>query len=366
MSLKKSHPASVPNDPEPELAFELSSPKTKNVDAGAIGGDQIMSNEEIAEAVAKSREDEEIVKADKRREALINGKIHPGLIAWTKPPAFDFVLPGLQAGDVGMLPAPGATGKTFLMLQLAMSIATGTSFAEVWQAPRKGKVVFLTAEDKRDVLHSRLYYMRPPMEWKDDLIANMDVTTLAGSIPRLLTVGKNRVPERGEWFEDMLSLATDCRLLIVDPLSRFHNCDENDASHMTMMVQTFEEIAAQTGAAIIFTHHSNKGGQQHGAGGNQSSARGSSALTDGVRWQMNMWKMSKEEAQEMHVPDDVRWKYVALTMAKANNIPMDTVTWLERGEGGVLGPASFSIPGQDLNLGTKPNPGYDQMMGVRK
>ena len=119
-------------------------------------------------------------------------------------------------------------------------------------------------------------------------------------------------------------------------------------------------------AGHLQTHHSNKGGQQHGAGGNQSSARGSSALTDGVRWQMNMWKMSKEEAQEMHVPDDVRWKYVALTMAKANNIPMDTVTWLERGEGGVLGPASVSIPGQDLNLGTKPNPGYDQMMGVRK
>ena len=278
----------------------------------------LLSNEQIAEAVAQAREDEEIAKADKRRQALFEGKLHAGDIAWTKPPPFDFVLPGLQAGEVGMLPAPGGTGKTFLMLQLAMSIATATPFADVWDAPRKGKVVFLTAEDTKQVLHHRLYYMHPPMEWKDNITANMDVVSLAGSIPRLLIVGKNRTAERGDWFEDMLSLATGARLLIVDPLSRFHSCDENDASQMTMLVQTFEAIAKQTGAAIIFTHHSNKVAQQHGSGATQSSARGSSALTDGVRWQMNLWKMSKEEAQEKHVPDDQRWKHVGLTMARNN------------------------------------------------
>lgn len=313
---------------------------------------EVLTNEEVAQAVAQAREDEEIAKADKRREALQNGRLHPGLIAWTRPDPFDFVLPGLQAGEVGMLPAPGGTGKTFLMLQLAMSIATGSPFANVWDAPTKGRVVFLTAEDTKQVLHHRLYYMRPPIEWKDDLIANMEVVSLAGSIPRLLTVGKNRLPERGDWFEDMLSLATGARLLIVDPLSRFHSCDENDASQMTMLVQTFEAIASMTGAAIIFTHHSNKGAQQHGSGSSQASARGSSALTDGVRWQMNLWKMSKEEAQEKHVPEEQRWKHVGLTMAKANNIPMDTVTWLERGEGGVLRPSVFMAPGEELDFGT--------------
>jgi hypothetical protein len=325
----------------------------------------LLSNDQIAEAVAKAREDDEIAKADKRRQALVNGKLHAGDIAWTKPPPFDFVLPGLQAGEVGMLPAPGGTGKTFLMLQLAMSIATATPFAGVWEAPRKGRVVFLTAEDTKQVLHHRLYYMKPPIEWKDDITENMDVVSLSGSIPRLLTVGKNRAAERGDWFEDMLSLATGARLLIVDPLSRFHSCDENDASQMTMLVQTFEAIAKVTGAAIIFTHHSNKGAQQHGSGATQSSARGSSALTDGVRWQMNLWKMSKEEAQEKHVPEELRWKHVGLTMAKANNIPMDTVTWLERGEGGVLKPSVFMAPGEELDFG-KSTPSMDDVVGGNK
>lgn len=329
--------------------------------------EEIMSNEDISAAVAIARADEELMKAEKRRDALLNGRLNPGLIAWTKPKPFDFVLPGLQAGEVGMLPAPGGTGKTFLMLQLAMSIATGTSFADVWEAPKKGKVVFLTAEDTRTVLHHRLYYMFPPIEWQEDITNNMNVTSLAGSIPRLLTMGKNRTAERGEWFEDLLSLATDCRLLIVDPLSRFHSCDENDASQMTMLVQTFEAIAAQTGAAIIFTHHSNKSAQMHGAGGSQASARGSSALTDGVRWQMNLWKMSKEEAVEKHVPEDTRWKFVGLTMAKANSIPMDTITWLERGEGGVLKPAKFMGPGEDLCFGTSsPSTSMDAFMGKSK
>ena len=62
--------------------------------------------------------------------------------------------------------------------------------------------------------------------------------------------------------------------------------------------------------------------------------------------------MSKEEAQEKHVAEDQRWKHVGLTMAKANNIPMDTVTWLERGEGGVLKPSSFMGPGQELDFGS--------------
>ena len=178
----------------------------------------LLSNEEIAEAATQARENDEIAKADKRREALQKGRLHPGDVAWTKPPPFDFVLPGLQAGEVGMLPAPGGTGKTFLMLQLAMSISTGTAFADVWDAPKKGRVVFLTAEDTLQVLHHRLYYMRPPIEWQEDMRTNMEVISLAGSIPRLLTVGKNRAPERGDWFADMLSLATGARLLVVDPL----------------------------------------------------------------------------------------------------------------------------------------------------
>lgn len=372
MALTKSGDTPLPQTPAP-IPSMGGDDAAGEFDMGSFGSvnkpaNEVLTREEIVEAVAKAREDEEIAKADKRRQALVDGKLHAGDIAWTKPPPFDFVLPGLQAGEVGMLPAPGGTGKTFLMLQLAMSIATATPFADVWDAPRKGRVVFLTAEDTKQVLHHRLYYMKPPIEWKDDITANMDVVSLAGSIPRLLTVGKNRAAERGDWFEDMVSLATGARLLIVDPLSRFHSCDENDASQMTMLVQTFEAIAKQTGAAIIFTHHSNKGAQQHGSGATQSSARGSSALTDGVRWQMNLWKMSKEEAQEKHVPDDQRWKHVGLTMAKANNIPMDTVTWLERGEGGVLKPSVFMTPGNELDFGTSKGvtTAYDQMMGADK
>ena len=67
---------------------------------------------------------------------------------------------------------------------------------------------------------------------------------------------------------------------------------------------------------------------------------------------MNLWKMSKEEAQEKHVPEEQRWKHVGLTMAKANNTPMDTITWLERGEGGVLRPSVFMAPGEELDFGT--------------
>ena len=113
MALKKSGDTPQPAEsaPVPSMAGD----DAGEFDMGPFGpttgpAKDVLSNDQIAEAVAKAREDDELAKADKRRQALLDGKLHAGDIAWTKPPPFDFVLPGLQAGEVGMLPAPGGTG----------------------------------------------------------------------------------------------------------------------------------------------------------------------------------------------------------------------------------------------------------------
>jgi regulatory protein RepA len=46
---------------------------------------------------------------------------------------------------------------------------------------------------------------------------------------------------------------------------------------------------------VLFAHHVNKTALAQGAEQNQSAARGSSALTDGVRWQCNIAKADKSE-----------------------------------------------------------------------
>ena len=74
------------------------------------------------------------------------------------PEPLDFVLPGFKSGTVGALVSPGATGKTMLALQAAVTVSGGPDmldFASMDTAWRRtaGRVVFLTGEDPADVLN---------------------------------------------------------------------------------------------------------------------------------------------------------------------------------------------------------------------
>ncbi len=66
---------------------------------------------------------------------------------------------------------------------------------------------------------------------------------------------------------------------------------ETDNAAATQFIALLEELTIDLpgNPTILFAHHTNKASTQ-GANQNQSAARGSSALTDGVRWQCNYTK----------------------------------------------------------------------------
>jgi hypothetical protein len=70
----------------------------------------------------------------------------------TSPRPLDFVIPGLVAGTVGSIVAPGATGKSWFALQIAASVAGADTLS---LNPPTGRVLYIASEDPRDVLHAR-------------------------------------------------------------------------------------------------------------------------------------------------------------------------------------------------------------------
>jgi len=73
------------------------------------------------------------------------------------PPARRWVLTDcLPLGKVGLLVAPGGTGKSQLALQLAIAVATGTGLADWWTVGERGPVLALFAEEDEEELHRRL------------------------------------------------------------------------------------------------------------------------------------------------------------------------------------------------------------------
>ena len=87
------------------------------------------------------------------------------LAAFTQdPPELQFVLPGLLKGTVGALVAPGASGKSFLALEIAASIAATPVNSELFDGfginPKsRGGVLYLALEDPAVVLQRRLHSM---------------------------------------------------------------------------------------------------------------------------------------------------------------------------------------------------------------
>lgn len=100
------------------------------------------------------------------------------------PPRRWLLVDCLPLGKVGLLVAPGGTGKSQLALQLAIAVATGGSLADWWQVGEKGRVLALFAEEDEEELHRRVWTkLRDGMtpEQEADLRRNLFMRSMTGS-----------------------------------------------------------------------------------------------------------------------------------------------------------------------------------------
>ena len=73
------------------------------------------------------------------------------------PPPRRWLLKGIiPFGKVGAIVAPGGTGKSQFLLQMAVSVAAGLKFLDKFEATEPGGVLILAAEDDTEELHRRL------------------------------------------------------------------------------------------------------------------------------------------------------------------------------------------------------------------
>ncbi len=243
----------------------------------------------------------------------------------TKPEPVDFVLPGFVTGTVGSLISPGGTGKSMLALQIAYQIAGGGTLG--FDSPT-GKVLYLVGEDREQDLHHRIYAMRKYVKDIYAIAEKLDVVPLRG-MNVLAKPVEDAISQRAE----------GSRLIIIDTLRRFHDAEENDGRAMVRVISALENIARNSGAAVLFLHHANKSAALNGQGGEQQAARGSSVLTDNIRWQSFLAGMNGNEAKAAGIADDERRFYVRFGVSKMNYAAPEPDRWFRRAMGGFLVPA---------------------------
>ena len=263
------------------------------------------------------------------------------------PPKIRWLLKDcMQAGKVGMITAKGGTGKSQFVLQMGISVATGEPLAGVFEIGEYGPVLLLAAEDDIDQIHRRLHncvntlssITQDNVTFNQRLDKNLFIKSMVAENNLMTHAVRGGEVTQTDYADRLIATVADLpdlKLIIVDPASRFRGGDENASQDATRFVEALEKVAKATGAAVIVVHHMNKNSASSSEQ-TQDASRGSSAFTDGVRWQMNLATFTTKEASEYGIPDDERGSYLSVTNTKNNYAPMHSKVMLKRGEGGFL------------------------------
>ncbi|MDA8336008.1 MAG: helicase RepA family protein [Peptococcaceae bacterium] len=223
---------------------------------------------------------------------------------------------------MGAIIGPGGNGKTILAQELAIAVASGHDITGgVFQIRHVGPVLYFQAEDPEAVLHNRFHALGAylPPATRDILYEHLYLYPVVGLDSKLIDRDLSPTSFAGE----VKSMATGARLVIFDTLRRFHNLEENNSGAMSAVVGVMENISRETGAAVLFVHHANKLALTSDTSDMQQAIRGSSAITDNIRWQGNL-------------ASDKESGLVRLVVAKNNYGPPTDDIWLRRERGGVL------------------------------
>lgn len=205
----------------------------------------------------------------------------------------------LPKGIVGMLAGAGGVGKTHLLTQLAVSVASGDPFLRKYSVSNKGNVFIAFGENSEGDTHRliRKTYKKnyPSTEMqadKADLCNRLVAYSVSGINASLIDKNNNQTTfckNLYKWLVDN-EPANGWDLIILDPISRFAGPNaEIDNAAATQLIALLEKLSSDLKGhpCVLFGHHMNKSGL-NSEETNQSAARGSSGLTDGVRWQANL------------------------------------------------------------------------------
>jgi len=166
---------------------------------------------------------------------------------------------------VGILGGEPKCCKSFLALDLAVSVASGTACLRRYPVRQAGRVLLFPAEDSLAVVRRRLEGICAAAGMG---LASLPVDVITAPVLRL-----DSEADRQRLTNTVASLRPV--LLILDPMIRLHRLDENDASQIAGLLSYLRELQRRFQVAVLLVHHARK--DSHGSRPGQA-LRGSSEL----------------------------------------------------------------------------------------
>ncbi len=260
----------------------------------------------------------------------------------TPPNPPDWVIEGLEPGDVGLLTAPGGVGKSMLCLSLAVAVASGQALFGQWQVGAPGDVLYLYSEDSPRVMHRRFHALSqqlggiptPDIYW-------MHFKCVRNRPPKLMIRGYQGLAQtQNDVIHALITTLQQYprpRLVILDPMVKFHTLEENSNTEMNQFLDLLGWIGEAVGSAILVTHHTTKGkSADTGDLGAQEASRGAGAIVNEARWQASLKPIGPKMIAELGLDEAQAWRYLTLSTPKRNSTGRLTDILLECGPEGIL------------------------------
>ncbi|MHB1733003.1 MAG: AAA family ATPase [Ferrimicrobium acidiphilum] len=234
------------------------------------------------------------------------------LTAMQEPPLQKHIVGDLPdvPGPFGMIIGSIGSRKSWLALQIAVAVATGTPVAGgLWPAPQQGRAVYFSSQDSANALWRRLHHIGhlPGNEAIFEDGDQLDIIPLiAGEDGACLDDRRRFYPRSDDKALDsvdqVIAFCAGARLIIFDSLADMVSASDNDDVKAQELVQVVREIGHKTGAGIILVHHQ----------GFFSTPipKGIKRLMQASSWTVALEIMSGRTAKTFGVSDPLRWTTV--------------------------------------------------------
>lgn len=195
----------------------------------------------------------------------------------------------LRKGHKMLIAGPSKAGKSFLQIELCISIAEGKSWLG-WKCAR-GRVMYVNLElDRASCLH-RFQDVYDALGWKPEHLDSIDIWNLRGKSVPMDKLAPKLIRRAAK---------KDYVAIIIDPIYKVITGDENSADQMANFCNQFDKICSELGCAVIYCHHHSKGSQggkksMDRASGSGVFARDPDALLDLIELETTDALMKQEE-----------------------------------------------------------------------
>lgn len=195
----------------------------------------------------------------------------------------------LRKGHKMLIAGPSKSGKSFLQIELCISIAEGKPWLG-WKCAR-GRVMYVNLElDRASCLH-RFQDVYDALGWKPEHLDSIDIWNLRGKSVPMDKLAPKLIRRAAK---------KDYVAIIIDPIYKVITGDENSADQMANFCNQFDKICSELGCAVIYCHHHSKGSQggkksMDRASGSGVFARDPDALLDLIELETTDALMKQEE-----------------------------------------------------------------------